>query len=269
MGRCRASILRRSAPPTGRLRYLFPSGGGRALRGEQALPLAAGSPCSADPGAVLPAPLPWKGDGRAGQPGGRGGGCHRLADYLEGVKKDFEAAAKVLKENCEKNENSESCYKLGAYYATGKGGLTQDLKAAYNCFLKSCEKGGKKSINACHNVGLLAHDGQVNDDKPDPVLARDYYTKACDGSFAPSCFNLSAIYLQGAPGIPKDMDLALKYSLKACDMGHVWACANASRMYKLGDGIDKNDAKAEALKNRARDLHKEQQEASRALTFGE
>ncbi|CAM2119058.1 cytochrome c oxidase assembly factor 7 [Lepidochelys kempii] len=196
-------------------------------------------------------------------------GCHRLADYLEGVKKDFEAAAKVLKENCEKNQNSESCYKLGAYYATGKGGLTQDLKAAYNCFLKSCEKGGKKSINACHNVGLLAHDGQVNDDKPDPVLARDYYSKACDGSFAPSCFNLSAIYLQGAPGIPKDMNLALKYSLKACDMGHVWACANASRMYKLGDGIDKNDAKAEALKNRARDLHKEQQEASRALTFGE
>ncbi|TFJ95245.1 putative acyl-CoA dehydrogenase [Platysternon megacephalum] len=48
-------------------------------------------------------------------------GCHRLADYLEGVKKDFHAAAKVLKENCEKNENSESCYKLGAYYATGKG----------------------------------------------------------------------------------------------------------------------------------------------------
>ncbi|XP_043376260.1 uncharacterized protein LOC119860686 isoform X3 [Dermochelys coriacea] len=128
MGRCRASILRRSAPPTGRLRYLFPSGGGRALRGEQALPLAAGSPCSADPGAVLPAPLPWKGDGRAGQPGGRGGGCHRLADYLEGVKKDFEAAAKVLKENCEKNENSESCYKLGAYYATGKGMSTLQSK---------------------------------------------------------------------------------------------------------------------------------------------
>ncbi|XP_050818402.1 cytochrome c oxidase assembly factor 7 [Gopherus flavomarginatus] len=196
-------------------------------------------------------------------------GCHRLADYLEGVKKDFEGAAKVLKENCEKNENSESCYKLGAYYATGKGRLSQDLKAAYNCFLKSCEKGGKKSINGCHNVGLLAHDGQVNDHKPDPVLARDYYTKACDGSFAPSCFNLSAIYLQGAPGIPKDMNLALKYSLKACDLGHVWACANASRMYKLGDGIDKSDAKAEALKNRARDLHKEQQEASRALTFGE
>lgn len=48
-------------------------------------------------------------------------GCHRLADYLEGVKKDFESAAKVLKENCENNQHSESCYKLGAYYTTGKG----------------------------------------------------------------------------------------------------------------------------------------------------
>ncbi|XP_067157361.1 cytochrome c oxidase assembly factor 7 isoform X2 [Apteryx mantelli] len=149
------------------------------------------------------------------------------------------------------------------------GGLTPDLKAAYNSFLKSCEKGGKRSINACHNVGLLAHDGRVNDDKPDPVVARDYYTKACDGNFAPSCFNLSVIYLQGAPGVPKDMNLALQYSLKACELGHMWACANASRMYKIGDGIEKNDTKAEALKNRAKQLHKEQKEASSSLTFGE
>lgn len=48
-------------------------------------------------------------------------GCHRLADYLEGVKKNFESAAKVLKDNCENNQHSESCYKLGAYYITGKG----------------------------------------------------------------------------------------------------------------------------------------------------
>ncbi|XP_060101968.1 cytochrome c oxidase assembly factor 7 [Heteronotia binoei] len=197
-------------------------------------------------------------------------GCHRLADYLDGVRKNYEAAAKVLKENCENNQHSESCYKLGAYYITGKGGLPADLKAAYSCFLKSCEKGGKKSTEACHNVGLLEHDGRGNyDEKPNASVARDYYSKACDGGFAPSCFNLSAIYLQGAPGVPKDMSRALEYSLKACDLRHTWACANASRMYKLGDGVEKNDAKAEALKNRAMTLHKEQQAASSSLTFGE
>ncbi|XP_077189847.1 cytochrome c oxidase assembly factor 7 [Paroedura picta] len=197
-------------------------------------------------------------------------GCHRLANYLEGVKKDFEGTAKVLKENCEKNEHSESCYKLGTYYVSGKGGLPADLKTAYSCFLKSYNKGGKKSTEACHNIGLLLHNGLVNDDvKSSASLARDYYSKACDRDFAPSCFNLSAIYLQGAPGVPKDMSKALEYSLKACDLKHIWACANASRMYKLGDGVEKNDAKAETLKNRAMSLHKEQQAGSRSLTFGE
>lgn len=159
-------------------------------------------------------------------------GCYRLVDYLEGIQKNFDEAAKVLKFNCEKYGHGDSCYKLGAYYVTGKGGLTQDLKAASSCFLMACEKPGKKSVESCHNVGLLAHDGQ------------------------------------GAPGFPKDMGLACKYSMKACDLGHVWACANASRMYKLGDGVDKDEAKAEVLKNRARQLHKEQQKNVQPLTFG-
>ncbi|XP_059545544.1 cytochrome c oxidase assembly factor 7 [Myotis daubentonii] len=196
-------------------------------------------------------------------------GCYRLVDYLEGIQKNFDEAAKVLKFNCEENKHSDSCYKLGAYYVTGKGGLTQDLKAAFSCFLMACEKPGKKSVEACHNVGLLAHDGQAHDDgQPDLGKARDYYTRACDGSYAPSCFNLSAMFLQGAPGFPKDMGLACKYTMKACDLGHVWACANASRMYKLGDGVDKDEAKAEALKNRAMKLHKEQQKNVQPLTFG-
>ncbi|ELW65451.1 Sel1 repeat-containing protein 1 [Tupaia chinensis] len=198
-----------------------------------------------------------------------GTGCYRLVDYLEGIQKNFDEAAKVLKFNCEENKHSESCYKLGAYHVTGKGGVSRDLKAASSCFLMACEKPGKKSVEACHNVGLLAHDGQANEDgQPDLGKARDYYTKACDGGYAPSCFNLSVMFLQGTPAFPKDMSLASKYSMKACDLGHVWACANASRMYKLGDGVDKDEAKAEVLKNRARQLHKEQQKSVQPLTFG-
>uniref|UniRef100_A0A8C5R9R3 Cytochrome c oxidase assembly factor 7 n=1 Tax=Leptobrachium leishanense TaxID=445787 RepID=A0A8C5R9R3_9ANUR len=201
---------------------------------------------------------------REGQPEG----CHRLAEYFEGIRKDYEAAAKILKNNCEKHELSESCYKLGAYYVTGKGGLPADLKAAYNCYLKSCNKGGKRSIDSCHNVGLLLHDGRVNDEKPDPALARNYYEKACDGNIAASCFNLSTMYLQGEAGM-KDMSRALRYSEKACELGHLWGCANASRMYKLGDGVSQNDAKAETLKNRAKALHRMQKEAAPEIKFGE
>ncbi|KAJ0065347.1 hypothetical protein NL108_007067, partial [Boleophthalmus pectinirostris] len=46
--------------------------------------------------------------------------CQRLADYLEGVKKNYEASAQVLKHNCETYGHGESCYKLGAYHVTGK-----------------------------------------------------------------------------------------------------------------------------------------------------
>ncbi|XP_072275754.1 cytochrome c oxidase assembly factor 7 [Pyxicephalus adspersus] len=195
-------------------------------------------------------------------------GCHRLAEYLETIKKDFVATAKVLKKNCEEFGLSESCYKLGSYHITGKGGVPLDLQAAYNCYLKSCNSGGKKSLDSCHNVGLLLHDGHVNDKKPDPVAARNYYQKACEGKFSASCFNLSTMYLQGAPGLPKDMNKALHYSEKACDMGHIWACANASRMYKLGDGVSKDNAKAETLKNRAKELHRKQKEVEQ-ISFGE
>lgn len=150
------------------------------------------------------------------------------------------------------------------------GGLPEDRKNACRSFLKSCEKGGKKSLNGCHNAALLLQSGEGNDDgKPNVPLARDYYSKACDAGFVSSCFNLSTIYLKGAPGMPKDMTQALNYSLKACDIGHVWACANASRMYKLGDGVEKNDTKAETLKNRAKELHMLQNAASVSLTFGE
>ena len=59
-------------------------------------------------------------------------GCQRLADYLEGVKKNYESTAQVLKHNCETHGHGESCYKLGAYHVTGKGTYaeprTQNLK---------------------------------------------------------------------------------------------------------------------------------------------
>lgn len=48
-------------------------------------------------------------------------GCQRLADYFEGVKKNYTQAAQVLKHNCESHGHGESCYKLGAYHVTGKG----------------------------------------------------------------------------------------------------------------------------------------------------
>lgn len=147
------------------------------------------------------------------------------------------------------------------------GGVTECLTSAYSCFMKACNSKGKKSVDACHNVALLAHDGRSMEGGTDAKVARQYYEKACEGGFAPSCFNLSALFIKGAPGLDKNMSLALKYALQACELGHVWGCSNASRMYKLGDGAEKDDQKAEELKNRAKELHGQQKE--RQLKFGE
>lgn len=147
------------------------------------------------------------------------------------------------------------------------GGVTECLKTAYSCFMKACNTNGKKSVDACHNVALLAHDGRAMEGGTDALTARRYYEKACDGGFAPSCFNLSALFIEGSQGVDKNMSLALKYALRSCELGHIWGCSNASRMYKLGDGTKKDDQKAEELKNRAKELHGQQKE--RQLKFGE
>lgn len=76
------------------------------------------------------------------------------------------------------------------------------------------------------------------------------------------------MFIEGnAKGLTPDMTLALKYASRACELGHVYGCANASRMYKLGDGTEKDDKKAEELKNRAQMLHTAEKE--RQLKFGE
>uniref|UniRef100_A0A4W5JYX8 Cytochrome c oxidase assembly factor 7 n=2 Tax=Hucho hucho TaxID=62062 RepID=A0A4W5JYX8_9TELE len=74
-------------------------------------------------------------------------GCQRLS------------TTQVLKHNCEMNKHGEGFYKLGAYYVQGKGEVADNLKMAYSCFMTAYSSGGKKSVDACQNVGLLTDDG--------------------------------------------------------------------------------------------------------------
>lgn len=50
------------------------------------------------------------------------------------MKKDFQAAARVLRDNCEAHGHGESCYKLGAYQAIGKGGHSRGPAAGLAAF---------------------------------------------------------------------------------------------------------------------------------------
>ncbi|CAN8009898.1 unnamed protein product, partial [Ixodes pacificus] len=48
-------------------------------------------------------------------------GCHRLADYLEAIKKEFDKALDVYRTNCDDNKYGKSCFKYGNYKLIGKG----------------------------------------------------------------------------------------------------------------------------------------------------
>lgn len=48
-------------------------------------------------------------------------GCDLLGDYLTQIKEDYRRAAKVYKENCDKNNFARSCTKIGEFLYSGKG----------------------------------------------------------------------------------------------------------------------------------------------------
>lgn len=54
--------------------------------------------------------------------------CHLLGDYLEAVKKDYEKAAKIYKNNCDELNFGKSCYKFGNYTLLGKGREVENPK---------------------------------------------------------------------------------------------------------------------------------------------
>lgn len=50
---------------------------------------------------------------------------------------------------------------------------------------------------------------------------------------------------------------AAQYSQAACDLRLPQGCANLSRMYRLGEGVEKNEAKAAELTKVAKDIIEE------------
>lgn len=96
--------------------------------------------------------------------------------------------------------------------------------------------------------------------------------KACEEGQHNGCFNLSVHHLRArrmddvrgahrprrgtaaaaaALGATHESAQALYYAVRACDMGHVGGCINASKMLRDGDGVARDEQRAEALKKAA------------------
>ncbi|XP_021708967.1 cytochrome c oxidase assembly factor 7 homolog [Aedes aegypti] len=216
--------------------------------------------------------------------------CHLLGDYLEGIKKDFDKAAKVYRSNCDDYGYAKSCLKYGNYSFLGKGRASDkgDPVKAYSYYEKGCEL---NDPDACLHSGLLLVSKSIPKDmKRDVPKAFEYLKKACSMNNANACFYLSGMHISGvlkdefntpkvkeeleqkeklSPGssasllpegayvVERDMHKAFEFAYKACELRNMYACANLSQMYAKGDGTTKDEKKAEKYKQMAMEMQDE------------
>ncbi|KAJ8921178.1 hypothetical protein NQ315_013650 [Exocentrus adspersus] len=208
--------------------------------------------------------------------------CHLLADFLESIKKDYEKAGKVYKNNCDEYKYGRSCLKYATYNLLGRGSKKSDFKIAYDYFEKGCNL---EEPDSCLNQGLLLiTKNDCIELKQDVLRGMELLEKACAGKNANACYYLSGMYISGVkkadvvsnPGsskikedeyeISKNMTKAFQFALEGCNLGNMYSCANLSQMYAKGDGVDKDEKLAEKYKNMALDMQKDVQ-SNKTLTF--
>uniref|UniRef100_A0A1Q3FDL3 Putative cytochrome c oxidase assembly factor 7 n=1 Tax=Culex tarsalis TaxID=7177 RepID=A0A1Q3FDL3_CULTA len=215
--------------------------------------------------------------------------CHLLGDYLEGIKKDFDKAGKVYRSNCDDYGYAKSCLKYGNYSFLGKGRASDkgDPVKAYTYYEKGCQL---NDPDACLHSGLLLVSKSIPKEmKRDVGKAFEYLTKSCEMNNGNACFYLSGMHISGvvkdefkakqqelyqqqksAPpkdkpsGLPasayvveRDMQKAFEFAYKACELRNMYACSNLSQMYAKGDGIPRDEKKAEKYKQLALEMQDE------------
>ncbi|KAJ9600696.1 hypothetical protein L9F63_026166 [Diploptera punctata] len=176
--------------------------------------------------------------------------CHLLADFFESIKKDFKKAGNFIRQ-----------------ILMGKGQQKLDIDSAYEYYRKGCDLGVPES---CMNAGLMCiangpHAKKVKDFKK----GLEHLDKGCEGNNPFCCYYIGGLYIPGLPeaNIEKDMTKARVYSEKGCELGNLYACINVSQMYKKGDGVQKDEQKAEMFRKRAQELQDQVVKQQQPLNF--
>ncbi|GFO10711.1 cytochrome c oxidase assembly factor 7 homolog [Plakobranchus ocellatus] len=178
-------------------------------------------------------------------------GCHRLAEFIENVRKNVADAAPIYKENCNERKHPKSCYKYGQCLLTGKGvpGNKADLISALQYYEKSCDLGlGGGCFNAAQLRMTDKVKSQQNTDKLVALLDR-----ACELKDGEACYRLSAFYLVGTL-VEKNLKKSFNLAKAGCEAGSMFACNNLSLMYRHGNGTQKDETLSQAAKKRAKEL---------------
>ncbi|XP_052901723.1 cytochrome c oxidase assembly factor 7 homolog [Anopheles moucheti] len=222
--------------------------------------------------------------------------CHLLGDYLEGIRKDFEKAAKVYRSNCDDYNYGKSCLKYGNYTFLGKGRASEkgDPAKAFSYYEKGCTL---NDPDACLHSGLLLVSKlmpkEITRDVPKGF---ELLKKSCEMNNAGACFYLSGMYISGvlkeeyqqaakkadvaasepkpveqqrplgAYVVERNMEKAFEFAYKACELRNMYACANLSQMYAKGDGTPRDEKNAEKYKKLALEMQDEVKKQQQ-LTF--
>ncbi|XP_066258892.1 cytochrome c oxidase assembly factor 7 homolog [Euwallacea similis] len=206
--------------------------------------------------------------------------CHLLADFLEAIKKDFEKAAKVYRNNCDKYNFAKSCLKYGAYCLTGKAAKKSDYKSAYDYFEKGCNL--NEPFSCFNQAVLLVTKNDSLGVKQDVVKGATLLEKSYAAENGMACYYLSSLYIAGAKNgsaigetkekdnhdIPRNMEKAFNYVLKGCKLGNMYSCANVSQMYAKGDEVEKNEEMSKKYKSIVLETQNEITKQSETLKFG-
>lgn len=83
-----------------------------------------------------------------------------------------------------------------------------------NDLYRECSEGKSKS---CYEIGIKQLD--LTSPDYDPSLGRDKLNMACNGLYAPACFQYARYFEKSG-----DIELSRSYYKKSCDLGHSMGC---------------------------------------------
>ena len=172
--------------------------------------------------------------------------------------------SQILEKACQEN-NATACYEVGLPMIQGDNAKVQDIREKGMSYMRkaclldeyrgcdemgdryyknenygiartyltaSCGRGIK---SACESVGTIYRDG--HDVKPDDVLSREFYEKACTLQSGDACYNVAIIY-RGGFGVTKSREKEKEFYKKACDAGLKAGCMKFTELDNEDKGIE-------------------------------
>lgn len=154
--------------------------------------------------------------------------CNKLGLIYLGdfdLPADYGKVQKYLRNNCEAGY-VDSCYNLAAFYHNPERG--NDSAKARRLWQPLCEEqtGLEKDgvLKACVAFAAVLSFNAENEAVRDWPKASSLFLRACDGGEPGGCMLLGMHYLNGAPGLEKDVDKGLSLLQRACEEGMNDAC---------------------------------------------